>query len=143
MSAGAGALGIADGATPAAGGCEPIFFSGPAYKDKEATKVFGYIGLPAGLQPGETCPGMVLLHGGGGTAFDVWVEHWNTRGYAAITFDQCGDIPTQRRFGDGAPHERHPDGMVQRIFDTTPLTLHMTGTCLPRASSVQRNHCTL
>ena len=26
------------------------------------TKVFGYIGLPAGLQPGERCPAMVLLH---------------------------------------------------------------------------------
>ena len=105
-------LGIADGATPAAGGVEPIFFRGPAYKEKECTKVFGYIGLPAGLQPGETCPGMVLLHGGGGTAFDVWVKLWNARGYAAITFDQCGDIPSQPLFGDGAPHARHSDGVA-------------------------------
>ena len=104
-------LGIADGATPAAGGVEPIFFRGPAYKEKEFTKVFGYIGLPAGLRPGDTCPGIVLLHGGGGTAFDVWVKLWNARGYAAITFDQCGDIPSQPRFGDGAPHARHPDGV--------------------------------
>ena len=101
-------LGIArDGAID--GGVEPIFFAGPPWKGR-ATKVFGYIGLPAGLQPGETCPAMVLLHGGGGTAFDVWVELWNARGYAAITFDQCGDIPSEQRFGDGAPHARHPDG---------------------------------
>jgi hypothetical protein len=127
-------LGIAEhGATPAAGGCEPIFFSGPPYKGKKATKVFGYIGLPAGLEPGETCPGMVLLHGGGGTAFDVWVELWNARGYAAITFDQCGEIPMQPRFGDGAPHERHADGVVQNLFHRTRSS---RAYCLPHASSI-------
>ena len=50
------------------------------------------------------------MQGGGGTAFDVWVALWNARGYAAITFDQCGDVPTTPNFGDGAPHERHADG---------------------------------
>ena len=33
---------------------------------------------------GEKVPGMVLVHGGGGTAFASWVKRWNDRGYAAM-----------------------------------------------------------
>jgi len=36
---------------------------------------------------------MVLIHGGGGTAFETWVELWNKRGYAAIAMDTCGCVP--------------------------------------------------
>ena len=36
---------------------------------------------------------MVLVHGGGGTAFDAWVRLWNSRGYAAIAMDLCGCVP--------------------------------------------------
>ena len=36
---------------------------------------------------------MVLIHGGGGTAFDRWVKLWNSRGYAAIAMDLCGCVP--------------------------------------------------
>eukprot|EP01052_Picozoa_sp_SAG31_P012819 SAG31_NODE_758_length_12292_cov_14.175511_5_plen_279_part_00 len=102
-------LGIAAGRTPAEGGHEAIFFQGLPYHGKP-TKVFGYIGLPRGIKSGGTCPAMVLLHGGGGTAFDVWVKLWNACGYAAITFDQCGDVPTVPNHGDGAPHARHEGG---------------------------------
>ena len=38
---------------------------------------------------------MVLIHGGGGTAFDAWVRLWNSRGYAAIAMDLCGCLPVQ------------------------------------------------
>ena len=54
-------LGIAAGGTPTDGGLEAIFFEGLPYHGLP-TKVFGYIGLPPGLQPGERCPAMVLLH---------------------------------------------------------------------------------
>ena len=33
---------------------------------------------------------MVLIHGGGGTAFPEWVRMWTERGYAAIAMDTCG-----------------------------------------------------
>jgi dienelactone hydrolase len=33
---------------------------------------------------------MVLVHGGGGTAFEEWVQLWVSRGYAAIAMDTCG-----------------------------------------------------
>ena len=36
---------------------------------------------------------MVLIHGGGGTAFARWVKVWNERGYAAIAMDLCGCLP--------------------------------------------------
>jgi dienelactone hydrolase len=38
---------------------------------------------------------MVLVHGGGGTAFDRWVRLWNQRGYAAISMDLCGCVPVR------------------------------------------------
>jgi len=40
------------------------------------TRVFAWMGVPR-PQPGATCPGIVLLHGGGGTAFDEWARLWN------------------------------------------------------------------
>jgi dienelactone hydrolase len=53
---------------------------------------------------------MVLLHGGGGTAFDEWVRVWNRLGFAAIAMDLCGCIPETPKVGDGSTHERLPDG---------------------------------
>jgi hypothetical protein len=38
-------------------------------------------------EPGRKVPGIVLLHGGGGTAFESWVKLWVDRGYAAIAID--------------------------------------------------------
>jgi dienelactone hydrolase len=38
---------------------------------------------------------MVLVHGGGGTAFAQWVRQWNARGYAAIAMDTCGCVPVK------------------------------------------------
>ncbi|WP_342804716.1 hypothetical protein [Alteromonas sp. M12] len=40
-------------------------------------------------------PAMVLVHGGGGTAFKEWVEKWNEAGFAAISIAVEGqtDIP--------------------------------------------------
>ena len=103
----------------------PLFFAGAPWRG-DTTKVFGWVGLPKDIKPGEQCPGMVLLHGGGGTAFDVWVQLWTDRGYAAICFDQCGDLPdgsdaaaqwsgspgtmVAGYAGDGAAHQRHADG---------------------------------
>jgi dienelactone hydrolase len=53
------------------------------------TRVFAYYGAP----PGRKLPAMVLIHGGGGTAFAEWVRLWNQRGYAAIAMDTVGTVP--------------------------------------------------
>jgi dienelactone hydrolase len=49
------------------------------------TRVYAYIGIPSGASSNSPVPGVVLVHGGGGTAFDDWVTEWTNRGYAAIS----------------------------------------------------------
>lgn len=86
-------------------GVEPVFIEGEPYR-KAPTRVFAWVGIPHGACETNKAPGMVLLHGGGGTAFSKWVKTWNDRGYAAIAIDACGGIPQGER--DGAAHPRHP-----------------------------------
>ncbi|MGD9646199.1 MAG: serine hydrolase [Pirellulales bacterium] len=80
------------------------------------TRVFAYYATPAtlaGRSPadGERFPAMVLLHGGGGTAFREWVELWAKRGYAAIAMDLAGHRPIEgSNPHDGANRARLPDG---------------------------------
>lgn len=70
-------------------GVRALMFDGLPYKGKP-TKVFAYYGAPAGS---GRHPAMVLIHGGGGTAFAEWVRLWNRRGYAAIAMDTVGTRP--------------------------------------------------
>ena len=71
----------AEGFAPV-GTLKPIFFEGLAYQGKP-TRVFAWLGLPAN-HTGKV-PGVVLVHGGGGTAFKEWVQKWNEQGFAAIS----------------------------------------------------------
>lgn len=89
-------------------GIRAIYYENVPWQGRP-TRVFAWMGLPY-LQEGQTCPGMVLLHGGGGTAFDEWVRIWNRRGYAAIAFDQCGCVPERPLVQDGVAHPRHELG---------------------------------
>jgi len=71
------------------GGLTACYYAGLPWRGKE-TRVFALMGLPAGAGPDAPVPGMVLVHGGGGTAFPDWVQHWNELGFAAISMDCCG-----------------------------------------------------
>jgi len=64
------------------GGLNAVYFDAPDWKGRP-TKVFAWLGLPE-KQQGKV-PGIVLVHGGGGTAFKEWVKLWNDRGFAAIS----------------------------------------------------------
>lgn len=68
-----------------------IWYEGAPYKGKP-TRVFAYYGAPK-RNANEKLPAMVLIHGGGGTAFAEWVRMWNARGYAAIAMDTTGAVP--------------------------------------------------
>jgi dienelactone hydrolase len=81
-----------------------VFFEGLPYTG-QPTRVFAYIGMPE-HKSGEKVPAMVLVHGGGGTAFVKWVELWNSRGYAAIAMDTCGCVPR----GSYGKWQRHAYG---------------------------------
>jgi len=85
-------------------GVRALFYDGLPFNGKP-TRVFAWYGAPEGA-PGTKYPAMVLIHGGGGTAFAEWVRLWTGRGYAAIAMDTCGCVPK----GKYSDWERHPDG---------------------------------
>lgn len=85
-------------------GVEPVWIEGEPWRGRP-TRVFAWWGLPRGASAQRKVPAMVLVHGGGGTAFARWVKTWNDRGYAAIAMDTCGKIPQGER--DGRPHPAH------------------------------------
>lgn len=84
---------------------KPIMYDGEPYKGKP-TRVFAWIGFPKGASEASPVPAMVLVHGGGGTAFRKWVKLWNDRGYAAIAMDTCGHVPLPLD-RDGQPWPKH------------------------------------
>ncbi len=87
---------------------KPIYLDGIDFKGKP-TRFFAWLGLPKEHVDGKV-PGVVLVHGGGGTAFAQWVEEWTERGYAAIAMDTVGCRPTDRFEGvnvrTGLPGDR-------------------------------------
>ncbi len=85
-------------------GVEAIFYEGLPWKGRP-TRVFAYYGLPE-AQERQKVPAMVLVHGGGGSAFVPWVKLWVERGYAAIAMDTCGCISS----GGYRDHPRHEWG---------------------------------
>jgi len=102
------ALGKPPKAVPAEGfeapGLKAVFYDGPAWKGNP-TRVFAWVGLP---RAEGKVPGMVLIHGGGGTAFSDWARLWVDRGYAAIAMDLCGCVPRKKENEKG--WERHEKG---------------------------------
>lgn len=71
-------------------GMESLYFEGASYQGKP-TRIFAYYNTPKGTGP---FPAMVLVHGGGGSAFKEWVEKWNQAGFAAISIATEGQTGT-------------------------------------------------
>jgi len=94
------------------GDIKALFYKSLPYKGKE-TRVFAYIGIPESDQP---LPAMVLVHGGGGTAFHEWVKLWNDRGYAAIAMSLEGHMPDVNGEGKNR-HEYSGPRRVGRFDD--------------------------
>src|SRR4051812_48446820 len=88
-------------------GVKAFYYEGAKYHGKP-TRVFAYYGVPKieGAVAWKKFPAMVLIHGGGGTAFDRWVKLWNSRGYAAIAMDLCGCVPVR----ENSSWKRHEHG---------------------------------
>lgn len=82
------------------------------------TRVFGYYARPA-TPPGEAprrLPAMVLVHGGGGTAFPEWARLWAARGYAALAMDLGGRGPNRQPLSDGGP-DQNDEWKFRRLKD--------------------------
>jgi len=63
-----------------------VLYLGAKYKGKRMP-VFAWVGIPPGTPPKNGFPGVVLAHGGGGTAFANYSMAWIKRGYAVIAMD--------------------------------------------------------
>ena len=75
------------------------------------TKVFAWLGLPE--KRGGKVPGVVLVHGGGGTAFKQWVQKWNDHGFAAISIAVEGQTDQQSELDRGRDN---PNGWAQHAW---------------------------
>lgn len=71
-----------------------LIYQGEPVKGAD-TEVFAFYASPSTLDPSAKgpFPGVVLIHGGGGTAFPEWAWLWAQRGYAAIAMDLSGRRP--------------------------------------------------
>jgi dienelactone hydrolase len=109
-----------------------LLYSGQPFQG-QPTEVFAFYASPATLAGGKSAandsyPGVVLIHGGGGTAFAEWTWLWARRGSAAIAMDLSGNRPidpvydasgvpkrnqaakadTRTRLANGGPLHGHP-----------------------------------
>jgi dienelactone hydrolase len=86
-------------------GLRPLFFEGRPYRGNP-TRVFAWYGASGGPEGNDRKrPAMVLVHGGGGTAFKDWVKRWNEHGFAAISIAVEGQ--TDDRQADARTWKRH------------------------------------
>ena len=69
------------------------------------TKIFVFVGIPENASKESPVPGIVLVHGGGGTAFFQWVNYWMERGYAAIAMDTDGNMPVETSYMNNNNHQ--------------------------------------
>jgi len=99
------------------GDVKGLFYETLPFKGKP-TRSFAYMGVPKSDKP---VPAMVLVHGGGGTAFHEWVKIWNDRGYAAISMSLEGHMPN----AEGRGKNRHEYSGPTRVgrFDDAGLPL--------------------
>jgi dienelactone hydrolase len=73
-----------------------IVYNGLNYRGAPQ-RVFAYYATPGTISGDKSLdqglPGIILVHGGGGTAFKEWAIQWARRGYAAIAMDLRGNGP--------------------------------------------------
>jgi len=82
-----------------------LIYEGQDYCN-ERTEVFAYYASPETIggnaAEANEYPAVVLIHGGGGTAFAEWVWLWAGRGYAAIAMDLSGHRPPKPVYDDAS-----------------------------------------
>lgn len=64
---------------------------------------FAFLGIPEGVSATDKAPAVLLVHGGGGTAYWQWVCEWVNRGYVALAMDLEGHVPKPAGTSDNMP----------------------------------------
>ncbi|MSU79115.1 MAG: alpha/beta fold hydrolase [Gemmataceae bacterium] len=82
-----------------------LMYESEPYQGKP-TRVFAYYAEPEKID--GKLPAMVLVHGGGGTAFAEWAQLWAKRGYVALAMDLAGHGEGRKRLADGGPNQDDP-----------------------------------
>ena len=118
------------------GSVRKLFYESEPYNGK-ATRVFAYYAEPAKVE--GKLPAMVLVHGGGGTAFKQWAELWADRGYVAIAMDLAGVGPDKKRLPDGAPGQGDDTKFPKQKTDLKQMWTYHAVAAVIRANSLLRS----
>ncbi|MBR2625441.1 MAG: dienelactone hydrolase family protein [Lentisphaeria bacterium] len=112
-------------------------------EDGKVTKFFAYIAIPEGEMPAGGWPGIVLAHGGGGTAFPWAVKEWCAAGYAVIAPDWCGRRPNKADFVGqyNKTPRRNASYQRKRLYDsfTNPANLVLAHSILLSLPEVNKD----
>ena len=73
---------------------QDILFDGVPFKGKSAP-VFAYIAYPKTPMPEGGYPGVLLIHGGGGTAYPCFAKLWASKGFAVLMIDWYNSRPVK------------------------------------------------
>lgn len=79
------------------------------------TRVFAYYAQPEKID--GKVPAVILVHGGGGTAFPEWARLWAKRGYIALAMDLTGRGPDGKRLPDGGPAQDNRSSFPRQKTD--------------------------
>jgi dienelactone hydrolase len=101
------------------------------------TRVFAYYAEPEQAQ--GKLPAMVLVHGGGGTAFAEWAQLWAKRGYVAIAMDLSGRGPDGKRLPDGGPSQDDASKLPLKKTDLKEMWSYHAVAAVIRAHSLLRD----
>lgn len=107
---------------------QEMWYDGEPLKGKP-TRIYSWLGRPAGVAADKKAPAMLLVHGGGGRAFKDWAKHWAERGYVALAMDTGGQGPDGQPHPQGGPDQS--DGTKFRPFSDAEIpdmwTWHAVG----------------
>jgi dienelactone hydrolase len=115
------------------GALRKLYYESEPFHGKP-TRVFAYYAQPAKVK--RKRPAMVLVHGGGGTAFSQWAELWAKRGYIAIAMDLAGQGPDGKRLTDGGPGQSDVDKFPARKIDLKEVWTYHAIAAVIRAHSL-------